>query len=90
MADIVAKLGQLGVGRGAVEAEASGGKRQQPGDLPQQAGLAGAVGPAQQQRFPGTDRETQAIEDGPAAALAAQVISGEADPMRHLLGFCAS
>ena len=56
MADIVAKLGKLRVRRGAVEAEASGGKRQQPGDLPQQAGLAGAVGPAQQQRLAGAER----------------------------------
>ena len=90
MADIMAKLGQAQRRARAVEAEAPGGKRQQPGDLPQQAGLAGAVGPAQQQRLAGTERETQAVEDGPAAALAAQVISGEADPMRHLLGFCAS
>ncbi len=90
MADIVAKLRQAQVGRSAVEAQAPGGKRQQPGDLAQQAGLAGAVGPAHQQSFPGSERETQAIEDGPAAALAAQVVCGEADPMRHLLRFCAS
>ena len=43
MADIVAKLGELGVGGRAVEVEPPCGKRQQPGDLPQQAGLAGAV-----------------------------------------------
>src|SRR5262245_20737395 len=85
MADIVAKLGPLGVGFGAFDAHASCREREQSGDLAQQAGLAGTVRAADQQRLPGSQREAQTLEHGPAAALATQVISGKADRVRHLL-----
>ena len=90
VADIVALLGELGIGRAALEAEAPGGRRQQAGDLRNRVVLPAPLGPCSSSASPGPTRESQAVEQGPAAALAAQVISGEADPMRHLLGFCAS
>ena len=57
------------------------GKRQQPGDLPQQAGLAGAVRPgdaAAPRREQGA--KLRSSNRSPAAALAADPMSGEADP----------
>ena len=55
----MAKLRERGVGDRALEAKVAGGKRKEPRDLAQQAGLAGAVRPGDQQRFAGRKAKAQ-------------------------------
>jgi hypothetical protein len=87
--DIVAKLGQDGIGAGALETELSARQRKESRDLPQQARLAGAVRAAHEQGLARRKFEIEVLEDDPAAALAEEVMGGEADRSRHLLSFCA-
>jgi hypothetical protein len=90
MADIVAELGTLGVvGVRTFEAEVSAGEGQEACHLAQQAGLARAVRAANQQCLAGRKAKAHVAEDDPAAALAGDVTSGEADHLRHLLENCA-
>jgi len=89
VADIVAKLGKRILRARAREAEPPCFERQETSDLPQQARLAGAVRAGHQQRLAGRKRKAQAREEHPAAALAADLMGGEADPFRHLLRICA-
>jgi hypothetical protein len=83
-------LGEWDVGVFTGDGEAPGIERQEPRDLPEQAGLASAVRPGDQQGLAGLKREAQALEEHPPAAPAANVMGSEADRFRHLLGIRAS
>src|SRR5262245_49369292 len=83
VADIVAKLGDNDVSCSALEAKSAALKRKQARDLAQQARLASAVRPGDEERFAWRKAKAQVLVDGPAAALAADFEGGEADRVRH-------
>ena len=90
MAHIMAELGNGHASFGAGGRQMARLKRQQAGELPQQAGLAGAVRPADKQCLAGLERKVQALEQHPPAPLTGDVTGLEADGEGRLHGaFCA-
>lgn len=70
--------------RGAVEGDDSGGRREQPGQQPQQRGLAGAVGTEDADGGAGFGREDDPVEDETPVGTTADPVGPDPGPHRRL------
>ena len=75
----MAKLGNGRGGFGAGGGKSSRRKGQEPGNLAQQAGLAGAVRSTHQKRAAGLENKVQALKQRPSAPLTGDVAGLEAN-----------